>query len=208
MHQVDPGHQLGHRMLDLEAGVHLEEVEAAVGVEQELDGAGADVAHRRRRLHRRRSHGATQLGREHRRGRFLDHLLVAALERALALAERDHVAVLVAEHLDLDVARPHQELLDVHRVVAEARQRLRARGAKRRRQIRRRGHHPHALAAAAGGGLEHHRVAHRRGGALGAGEIGQRLIAAGNDRNALLDREPAALDLRAHRRDRLRAWVR
>jgi hypothetical protein len=28
--QVEPGHQLGHRVLDLEAGVHLEEVEAAV----------------------------------------------------------------------------------------------------------------------------------------------------------------------------------
>ena len=53
-------------MLDLEPGVHLEEVETALGVEQELDGAGADVAHRRRGFHRGRAHGATQLGREHR----------------------------------------------------------------------------------------------------------------------------------------------
>ncbi len=35
--------------------------------------------------------------------RLLDHLLVAALERALALAERPHAAVLVGEDLELDV---------------------------------------------------------------------------------------------------------
>ena len=41
----DPHDLLGDRVLDLEAGVHLEEVELAGGVvEQELDGAGAGVA--------------------------------------------------------------------------------------------------------------------------------------------------------------------
>ena len=42
-HQVDAGDQFGHRMLDLDARVHLDEVEAAVLV-QELEGAGAAVA--------------------------------------------------------------------------------------------------------------------------------------------------------------------
>ena len=48
-HQVDAGHRLGDRMLDLQAGVHLDEVELAV-LEQELHGAGAavlELAHRR-----------------------------------------------------------------------------------------------------------------------------------------------------------------
>jgi hypothetical protein len=49
---------------------------------------------------------------------------VAALDRAFALAEVEDVAVLVAEHLDLDVARRFDELLDEDAVVAEARQRL------------------------------------------------------------------------------------
>src|SRR5256885_14116965 len=40
---VDPGDHLGDRMLDLHARVHLEEVEAAVRPEQELDGAGVVV---------------------------------------------------------------------------------------------------------------------------------------------------------------------
>src|SRR3546814_5736988 len=42
-HQVDAGDPLGHRVLDLDAGVHLDEVEAAV-LEQELERAGAAVA--------------------------------------------------------------------------------------------------------------------------------------------------------------------
>jgi hypothetical protein len=58
-------------------------------------------------------------GVEERRRRLLDHLLVAALDRALALAEVDDVAVLVGQHLDLDVARLLDELLDEHAVVAE-----------------------------------------------------------------------------------------
>jgi hypothetical protein len=53
------------------------------------------------------------------RGRLLEHLLVAALHRAVALEEVDAVALRVAEDLDLDVARAHQVFLDQHAVVAE-----------------------------------------------------------------------------------------
>ena len=42
-HQVDAGDHLGHRVLDLQARVHLDEVELAV-LEQELDGADAAIA--------------------------------------------------------------------------------------------------------------------------------------------------------------------
>ncbi len=42
-HEIDAGHHLGDRMLDLDAGVHLDEIELAVLVE-ELDGAGAVIA--------------------------------------------------------------------------------------------------------------------------------------------------------------------
>ena len=41
--EVDAGDHLGHRMLDLDARVHLDEVELAVLVE-ELDRSGADIA--------------------------------------------------------------------------------------------------------------------------------------------------------------------
>jgi hypothetical protein len=46
-HQVDAGDGLGDRMLDLQAGVHLDEEELAV-LPQELDGADAQIADGRR----------------------------------------------------------------------------------------------------------------------------------------------------------------
>ena len=51
--EVEAGHHLGHRMLDLQPGVHLEEIERAVVVEQELDRARVGVAHRARDRGRR-----------------------------------------------------------------------------------------------------------------------------------------------------------
>ena len=62
-------------------------------VDEELDGAGADVAHRLGGLHRDLAHLRAHLGREDRRRRLLDHLLVAPLRAALALVEVDAVAV-------------------------------------------------------------------------------------------------------------------
>ena len=86
------------------------------------------------------------------RRRLLDHLLVAALDRALALAQVDRVAVLVGEDLDLHVARLLDEFLHVDRVVAEARLRLAARALDGALEILLVLHQAHALAAAAGAG--------------------------------------------------------
>ncbi len=124
--EIDAGDELGHRVLDLQARVHLQEEEAAVLAGHELHGAGAVVADRLGQRDGLLAHGLARLGVEQRRGRLLDHLLVAALDRAFALAQVDDVAVLVAQHLDLDVARVLDELLDEHAVVAEARLGLRA----------------------------------------------------------------------------------
>ena len=48
-HQVDIGDHLGDGMLDLDAGVHLDEIELAVLI-QELDGADAEILHVLHRL--------------------------------------------------------------------------------------------------------------------------------------------------------------
>ena len=119
-------------MLDLQPGVHLHEVEAAVLGGDELHRAGADVADRLRGIAGRLAHLGAALRRHAGRWRFLQHLLVPALHRAVALEQVDAVAVRVAEHLDLDVARLQHVLLDQHVVVAEARLRLAlARGERR-----------------------------------------------------------------------------
>ena len=146
-------------MLDLQAGVHLKEIEAAVLARDELDGAGGIVLDRLGERDRLLAHLSPRRFIEQRRWGFLDHLLVAALDRALALAEIDDVAVLVAEHLDLDMARVDDEFLDEHPVVAEGGFRLRAGAGKAFRDLLSGMGDPHALAAAAGGSLDHHRIA-------------------------------------------------
>jgi hypothetical protein len=80
-------------VLDLEPRVHLEEVEAAVLADEKLERARREVAHRLRALHGDLAHLRGRLGAHARARGLLDDLLVAALDRAVALEEVDHVAV-------------------------------------------------------------------------------------------------------------------
>ncbi|MNM87516.1 hypothetical protein D3C81_996990 [compost metagenome] len=157
--QVLPGDHLGDRMLDLQARVHLHEIEGAVLVGDELDGAGANIAHGLRSGDCRFAHGAAAFFRHARRGRLFQHLLVPALHRAVALEQVDAVAVGIGEHLDFDMARPGQVFLHQHLVVAEAGAGLALDRRQRGLEAIARLDHAHALAAAARAGLEQHRVA-------------------------------------------------
>ena len=74
---------------------------------------------------------------------------MAALDRAVALAEMDHVPVHIGEHLHLDVPRIDDQLLDVDARIGEIRLALAARGLERALGIRRRLDDLHPLAAAA-----------------------------------------------------------
>ena len=146
-------------MLDLQAGVHLQEEEALVLAGDEFHRAGGVVIDGFRQRHRLLAHLAARGLVEQRRRRLLDDLLVAALDRAFALAEIDHVAMLVAEHLDFDVAGIDDELFDEDAVVAERRLRFGLGEIEAFGDLALRMRDPHALAAAAGGGLDHHGIA-------------------------------------------------
>ena len=146
-------------MLDLQARVHLEEVEALVLAGDELDGAGGIVVDGLGQRDRLLAHLAARGLVEQRRRRLLDDLLVAALDRAFALAEIDHIAVLVAEHLDFDVAGIDDEFLDEDAIVAEGRFGLGLGELESLGHFGLRMRDPHALAAAAGGRLDHHGIA-------------------------------------------------
>ena len=125
-----------------------------VEVGEELDRAGVDVARLARERDRLRAEALAQLRRDGGGGGLLDDLLVAALERALALAEVDDVAVRVADHLHLDVAGAGEEALDEHAVAAEARQRLPPGRGQRLLEITGAVDDAHSAAAAAGRGLD------------------------------------------------------
>ena len=136
-HEIEPGDQLGDRVLDLDARVHLHEEVLAVLREQALDRPGGAVAARARRVDADRADPRAQLVVDRRRRRLLDELLVAALDRAVALAEMDDVAVRVGEHLHLDVPRVDDQLLDVDVRVREVRLPLAPRGLERALRLRR-----------------------------------------------------------------------
>src|SRR6476661_493151 len=143
-------------MLDLNPGVQLEEPEVAA-VEYELGGPRALVPDRAREGDRRVAHLRAQLGVERGRRRLLENLLVAALNRAVALAERRDAAVLVGEELDLDMARPLEIALAEDRVVAKRGCRLAPRGRKRLVQLLGRTDDAHAAPAASRGSLDEER---------------------------------------------------
>ncbi len=201
---VDPGHHLGHAVLDLDAGVHLQEEVLAV-LEQALDRAGAGVADGRGGVGGDLADLGPQLRVDGRRRCLLDQLLMAALQRAVTLAEVDHVAVGVGHHLDLDVARVGQVTLQVDGGVAEELLTLASGALEGVLQLVLGQRHPEALAATAAGRLDRHRVAdglvdHLAGILDGLDRLG----GTGHDRYAGLLHQLARTGLGAHGLDRRR----
>src|SRR5262249_33537683 len=94
-----------------------------------------------------------------RRRRLLDELLVAPLDRAVALTEVDDVPVFVREDLHLDVSRILEVTLDVHGRVGEVRLALPLRGLSSPFQLVLRAHDLHPLAAPTRGSFDQHGIA-------------------------------------------------
>ena len=157
--EIDAGDHLGHRMLDLEAGVHLHEVEGARRIRDELHGPGAGVADRLCGADGALAHRRAPLLRHAGRRRLLEDLLVTALDRAVALEEVHVVAVLIAEDLDLDVPRPLDVALDEDVIGAERARCLALARRERSCEVRRGVDAAHSLAAATRARLDQHRVA-------------------------------------------------
>ena len=157
--QVLARSQFRDRVLYLEAGVHLEEIEPPVPVHDELHGTGVGIPHGLGGPDGRQAHGVSHLIIEYAGRGFLDEFLMAALDRTFPLAEVNHVPVLVGEHLELHVTGLHHVLLQVDRGIPEGGLGLGPRGTKGGCQVAGRIHDAHALAAAAHGRLDEDRVA-------------------------------------------------
>lgn len=160
-HEVNAGDHLGDRVLNLNSGVHLDEIVVALLVHQKFHRTGRDIADMTGNLDGILVQSLTGcLG--YRPGRReLDDLLVAALERAVALAEVDDVAVLVAQHLYFDVLGLNQVLLDEDILIAERLLGLALDALERGSDLFRSVTAPHAAAAAATGCLEDDRETER-----------------------------------------------
>ncbi|MCY1222094.1 hypothetical protein D9M72_341720 [compost metagenome] len=155
--EVHIGDFLGDSVLHLDARVHLDEHVLAGafadGVHQELHGAGVDVVEGLGELHRIPVQRLTDAFIQVRRRRDLDHLLMAALDGAVAFEEMHDVAVGIGQDLDLDVAGAENGLLQEHGGITESGVGLAHGGLQRFRESLAGVHAAHAAASAAGYGL-------------------------------------------------------
>jgi hypothetical protein len=111
--QVDTTDHLSGRMLDLETGVELQEVELVVGVGVEvLDGTGGDVTNELTETNSGILHSLERIGLRNGNGSFLNNLLVASLNGTITTEEGDVVSVLISKKLDLKMSSVASKLHD------------------------------------------------------------------------------------------------
>jgi len=101
---IESGDDFGDGVLDLDAGVDLDEIEfVAVEIKKEFDGAGVAISRGGAQAHGGLADAFADAARQVDAGGDFDDFLVAALDRAVALPEVDDVAVMVGDDLDFDV---------------------------------------------------------------------------------------------------------
>ena len=141
------------------------------------------------------------------RGRNFHHLLIAALDGAVAFVEVQDVAMLIGEHLDFDMAGAAYEAFQENGIIAEGCRGLLPGLFHPRQQVFRRIDHAHATAASAERRLDHQRVADLLRDGLRRLVVADGLVGAGNYGNAGLDGKVASSRLVAEKTRGARRWV-
>ena len=187
-------------MLDLQTGVHLDEIELAI-LPEKLDCASAAVPHIGHGICANGAHPVALGGGQYRRGRFFQNFLMATLQRTIAFAKMHGLTFAVAEYLKLDMARVAEIFFEIDGSIAERRLGLRSRllhlGFKLVFGI----HDLHTAATAARCRLDNHRIADIAGDCFGLADIVDCAIRAGDQRQSQFAGRAFGLDLVAHRPD-------
>lgn len=116
--EIDPRDLLGDRVFNLDAGVHLDEVELVI-LEQEFEGACTTIVDAPARFGTTLTDAHDIPAGDAGGRRFLDDLLVTALHRAIAFAKVDCIPETVGQDLDLDMARIFQVFLQIDVGISE-----------------------------------------------------------------------------------------
>ena len=114
---------LGHRVLYLNPGIHLDKVKRIV-LEQEFEGTGTPIIHIEAGAHTRLTNFIPErIINTWRRG-FFDDLLMTPLKGAVTITQVNRIPLTVREHLNLNVPWTLEELLHVHHRRAKGRLRF------------------------------------------------------------------------------------
>ena len=150
-------------MLHLQSGIHFQKVKTLVLAHDKFNGTGALVLYRLGQRHCLLTHGFAGFVADERRRRFLNHLLVATLDRAFAFVEVQHIALGITNQLDFNVARFFDKFFNEHPIIAKAVARLvAATGESFQRFLVIEGN-PQSLTPTTSTGLDHDRIANASG---------------------------------------------
>ena len=105
-------------MLDLQACIHFNKIELVVLVKK-LDCANTAIAHTNHRIGNDFTDFGTRRFIQDSRRCFFQNLLVATLQRAIALAQMHGMAVCVTGHLNFNMARLFEVFLNIYRIIAK-----------------------------------------------------------------------------------------
>ncbi len=203
---VETGDDLGHRVLDLHARIHLDEKPLlALLVVEKLDGPGIVVADALGQLDGGLAEAVAHLVGQADRGGDFNDLLVAALDGAVPLVQVQDVAVLVADDLHLDVLGLGDVALQKDLRVAKGDLGLVLGFLQQRDKLLRVADDAHAAPAAAMGGLDNQGEPDLLGGFHRLLGIADRVGCAGQGGDADFFRRAAGLDLVAHHLQQLGA---
>jgi hypothetical protein len=168
----------------------------------ELHRACADIAHGASGGYSGLTHLAPPLLAHAGCGCLFQHLLMAALHTAITLEQINAIALLVEEHLNLDMPWLLHIALDEHRVIAKAVDGLALARGQRIVKLIGTQHRAHALAPATGTGLDEHRVADASSLALEHSGVLIGAVVAGHERHAGFFHQLFGCRLEPHRANR------
>ena len=196
---VYAAHLFRHRMLNLQAGIHLHEVNGVVHhVEDEFDGAGPNVIHLMSERQGAFPHLRLKLRRERGGTGFLYHLLLVPLDGAISDTQYEPVTVMVTKQLRFDVAHGGHELLEVHIAITKGVPGLRLHLMEEIMERLWRFNDLDTLTAAAVNSLNEHRITNVLGHLRGPLDASQNPVGAGHHGDPKAPRRTDCIGLIAH----------
>ena len=199
-YKINARDHLCDRVLDLQARVHLDEIEVSVFI-KELHRARAQIADLCDGLGDDRADLFTLRLVQGRRGRLFENLLVAALQRTIAFPQMRDVSMAVGDHLDFDMARLAEILLEIDGIVAKGSLGFGLRCTDGVLKVFLGLGDLHAPPAAASSGLHEHRIADLLGDLLRFADASHTAIGPWNTWHASIDHRLLGGDFVAHGAD-------